>query len=93
MKNELSKSANIPHNVIIENKEKISITGVYDVRSFDDNEVILDTSGGNMSVCGEDLRVEKLSIESGEIVIEGCIFCIEYSEKDVRRESFWSKIF
>ena len=93
MKSELSKSPNMPHNVIIENKEKISITGVYDVRSFDENEVILVTSGGSMSVCGEDLRVEKLSVESGEIVIEGCILCIEYNEKDIRHESFWSKIF
>ena len=93
MKNEMPKNPNIPHNVIIEGREKISISGVLDVESFDENEILLETSCGSMAVVGEDMRVDKLSIETGDIVIEGRIVCIEYNDKKTGRQSLWSKLF
>mgnify|MGYP003287684556 CR=1 FL=1 len=58
-----------------------------------ENEIILETSQGIMLVSGEDMRIEKLSIEAGDAVIEGHIISIEYSEKDRRKENFWSRMF
>lgn len=93
MKNELMSKLDLPHNVIIEGREKISISGVIDVESFDENEILIETSIGNMCIVGEDMRVEKLSIETGDTVIEGRITCIEYNDRKTTREGFWSKIF
>lgn len=93
MKNDIANAANIPHNAIIEGREKLSITGVLDVESFDENEIIAETTRGTMIINGEDLRVEKLSIETGDAVIEGLVCCIEYNDRKTRKESFWSKIF
>ncbi len=93
MRNEMQTNTSLPHNIIIEGRKKLSISGVVDVESFDENEIILETSQGIMLVSGEDMRIEKLSIEAGDAVIEGHIISIEYSEKDRRKESFWSKMF
>ena len=93
MKNEMQNNTNIPHNIIVEGREKISISGVLDVESFDENEIVLETSRGDMIISGEDMRVEKLSIEAGDTIIEGHIMCIEYNDKIRKKEGFWSRIF
>lgn len=93
MKNDIPSTSNIPHNAIIEGREKLSITGVLDVESFDENEIIAETTRGAMIINGEDLRIEKLSIETGDAVVEGLVCCIEYSDKRGQKGSFWSKIF
>ena len=94
MKNELQTvNTGAPNNVIIEDRKRMSISGVLDVESFDENEISLNTTGGNIFVTGEDMRVERLSIETGDIVIEGYIICIEYSDKHRVKEGFWSRLF
>lgn len=94
MKNELQTvNTGVPNNVIIEDRKRMSISGVLDVESFDENEISLNTTGGNILVTGEDMRVERLSIETGDIVIEGFIICIEYSDKHRGKEGFWSRLF
>ena len=94
MKNELQTvNTGVPNNVIIEDRKRMSISGVLDVESFDENEISLNTTGGNILVTGEDMRVERLSIETGDIVIEGFIICIEYNDKQRRKEGFWSRLF
>lgn len=82
-------------NVILENREKLSISGVLDVLSFDDQIVILETELGLLTVKGDDLRINKLSIDTTEVIINGEIFNLGYSEKDVNQKSggIFSKIF
>lgn len=74
-------------NLILENREKLSITGVNDVLSFDDQIVILETGLGLLTIKGENLRINKLSIDSEEVLIEGEINNLAYSEKDVDKKS------
>ncbi|MGN1327895.1 MAG: sporulation protein YabP [Clostridia bacterium] len=78
---------NIIQNLILENREKLTITGVVDVLSFDDQIVIVDTQLGLLTVKGEDLRINKLSIDSSEVVIEGEIFNLGYSEENLSKKS------
>lgn len=82
-------------NVILENRRKLSISGVLDVLSFDDQIVILETELGMLTVKGEDLRINKLSIDTTEVVIEGIINNLSYSEKQDKKSSggFIGKIF
>ena len=68
-KNNINSS--IMQNVVLENREKLSISGVNDVLSFDDQIVILETQLGLLTIKGENLRINKLSIDSEEVVIEG----------------------
>lgn len=91
MKNEPYKQT--VHNVILEGRERVSISGVVDVESFDEQEIVMETCKGNLIITGEGLKVEKLSIETGDTIIEGNITGMEYSDKGSSKGSFWSKIF
>ena len=86
---------NVMQNVILENRSRLSITGVVDVLSFDDLIVILETELGLLTIKGENIKINKLSIDSSEVVIEGDIFSIAYSNQDVndRNSSFMKKLF
>ena len=95
-KNLPQNNSNIVQNLILENREKLTITGVVDVLSFDDQIVIVETQLGLLTVKGEDLRINKLSIDSLEVIIEGEIFSLGYSNEDIGRKnsgSLLGKIF
>jgi len=82
-------------NLILENRGKLSISGVLDVLSFDDQVVILETELGLLTVKGENIRINKLSIDTSEVIVEGMISSLNYSDKETEKNkgSFMSKIF
>ena len=82
-------------NIILENREKLSLSGILDVLSFDDQIIILETELGMLTVKGENLRINKLSIDTSEVVVEGDISSLAYNDKDFDKKSgsFLSKIF
>lgn len=88
-------SNTVIQNLVLENREKLSISGVLDVLSFDDQVVIVETELGLLNVKGENLRINKLSIDTSEVVVEGDICSMLYSEKDLDKKgsSFIGKIF
>ena len=90
-----SNNVNVMQNLILENRNKLSITGVLDVLSFDDQIVILETELGLLTVKGENIRINKLSLDSSEVTIDGEIYQLAYSEKDTMEKSggFLNKIF
>ena len=91
----LNNNTNIVQNLILENRNKLNISGVLDVLSFDDQIVILETELGLLTVKGENLRINKLSIDTSEVIIEGEIISLTYNTKDYNKknESFLGKIF
>lgn len=83
-------------NLILENREKLSISGVLDVLSFDDQVVMVETELGLLTIKGENLKINKLSIDTSEVIVEGDISSLNYSEKDLNKDkggSLISKIF
>ena len=83
-------------NVVLENRKKLSISGVKDVLSFDDRMVNLDTDLGMLTVKGEDIRINKLSLDTTEVVIEGNISSLIYNDRQMKgqkEESLLGKIF
>ena len=91
-----SQITNVLQNIILENREKLSISGVLDVLSFDDQIVILETELGLLTVKGENLRINKLSLDTAEVIVDGEIYNLGYSEKDLEKKSgggLLSKIF
>ena len=78
---------NIVQNLVLENRGNLSVSGVLDVLSFDDQIVIIETELGLLTIKGEDLRINKLSIDTSEVVVEGDIYNMGYSEKDTEKKS------
>lgn len=91
----MTNTMNIIQNLVLENREKLSISGVLDVLSFDDQVVIVETELGLLTIKGENLRINKLSIDTSEVIVEGEIHNLSYSENDVDKKSsgFLNKIF
>lgn len=69
-----------PHNVIMENRKRVALTGVLDIDSFNEQGVIVLTELGVLIVKGADLRINKLSVESGDVSIEGEINSLTYTD-------------
>jgi sporulation protein YabP len=92
------KKVNKPkiQNIIIENREKLSVTGVVDVESFNDECVIVDTDLGVLIIKGDDLHISKLNLDNSELNIEGDIISCEYSDNEGSKSKgsgFWGKMF
>lgn len=90
-----SQAKEVTQNIIMENRRKLSISGVDDVDSFDEEEIVLFTDIGTLNIKGEDLHINKLSVESGEVTVEGEINSLSYSddEKGSRSTGILSRIF
>ena len=80
-------------NVFMENREKIKITGVSDVISFDDNFVEAETELGNMLIRGEKLKIEKLNLDEKELSLNGYIFSCEYAEVKKTGKNIFTRMF
>ena len=90
-----SINTNVIQNLILENREKLSVSGVVDVLSFDDQVVMIETELGLLTVKGNNLRINKLSIDTSEVIVEGEISYLAYSESNSEKNSgsLLSKIF
>jgi len=85
--------ADLPHNIIMENRSKISISGVENAESYNETEIILHTSKGILVIRGEAMNLSKLNLDSGEITVNGRITVIEYVEPKQSGGSLLSRLF
>ncbi len=82
-----------PHHVVIENRQSLTVSGVEDVGRFDETTIELTTSQGTMVVTGEDLHIEKLSLDGGDLKVEGHVDAISYEDDGTERGGFLSRLF
>lgn len=81
-------------NILVEDRNKVTITGVEQVGSFNDNTIVLKTIKGGMVIKGENLNVDKLNLDDGNVRISGIINGINYVDKDSSQKgNFIGKIF
>ena len=80
------------HNLILENRKRMSVTGVERVDSFDEGEISMFTTGGILYVRGTDLHMDKLDLDAGDLIITGLVTDISYEEV-AKTSSLWSKLF
>lgn len=83
----------MPHTVILENRKSMTISGVEDVDSFDEQTIIIYTDLGELTVRGSDLHINRLSIEIGELALEGNIESLAYTDNQPKQTGFFSKVF
>ena len=84
------------HKLHMEDRNRLDMTGINDVISFDLNKVVLESDYGAVVIKGDDLHVSKLSVEKGELAVDGKIFAIEYSEINSyanKKESLMTRLF
>lgn len=81
-------------SLILDNREKLSVSGVIDVESFNDESIITITDLGALIIRGAGLHINKLNLESNELVVEGDIYSLEYTDGDyAKSKSFFGKMF
>lgn len=78
--NEERKKPRIPHTIIMENRASISLTGVKDMGSFDEQSVVLYTDYGEIHLRGSKLHINKLSLDTNEVDIDGEIEAVIYTQ-------------
>ena len=71
----------VPHRVSLEGRNKLSVSGVKDVESFDETMIVLVTSRGILQVCGENLHLQMLNLEGGQVAVDGMIDSMIYEEE------------
>ena len=90
------KAGSPSHKVILDGRKEATLTGVKDVLSFDLHEVLLETDAGMLSIKGNDLHVSRLSLDRGEVDIDGMVDSFIYSQSPAtgkRGESLFSRLF
>ncbi len=69
-----------PHELRLDSRSRLSVSGVREVESFDENAVVLNTVGGLLIVRGENLQLQALSIDGGQVSVHGMIDTLSYQE-------------
>lgn len=85
----------LAHNLILEDRKRLSISGVNDIDSFDEERVLLHTQGGLLEIRGEGLHIDLLDVDSGEVTMNGTVHALLYQADETRKtaHSFWTRLF
>lgn len=79
------------HNLILEDRKRLTLTGVLSVDNFDDNSVILKTNLGTLSIRGEKLNISEFSAQTGQAMVLGNVFALVYTNDSAG--GFFSRLF
>jgi len=80
------------HNLSMENRKQLTLSGVEEVQSFDEKEIILMTSCGMLVIRGEGLTISRLSVDSGDVSVQGMVSSLSYAEV-APSGSLWTRLF
>ena len=80
------------HKLSLENRSRMRLSGVEDVTGFDESLVLLSTSMGELTIRGQELHIEKIDLEQGQLELQGKIQELSY-EDNARTGSLWSRLF
>ena len=81
------------HSIIVENRRKIIITGVKDVESFNENDIVIITHSGALRVRGKNFEIGKISVDTGDLEMSGEVVSLHYSDNDRTPNNVITKLF
>lgn len=83
------------HGIRIDNRRTAVITGVKDVVAFDAGEVLLETVQGTLTIKGEQLHISRLTLDKGEVDVDGMVDSMVYSDSVAKKgsESLLGRLF
>ena len=93
MSYEAGGSRTLYHQLQLDGRERLTVSGVEDVERFDENAIVMSTCVGTLIITGENLHIGKLSLEGGELKVEGRIDSLEYEEDAPVSGGFFSRLF
>ena len=79
-----------PHKLTLNERKSLTMTGVTEVLRFEETAVVLETALGLLTVQGQDLKLKTLSLEGGQVAVDGQIFALVYEEP--REDSLWQRL-
>jgi len=83
-----------PHRLVLEERGSLSVTGVEEVERFDEAEIVMATVRGTLVVRGTGLHIEKLSLDGGELKVEGNVDSLTYEDEGGGdRTGFFARLF
>lgn len=85
----MAEEKTIPHKLILDCRKALAITGVAEVISFDENVVVLKTHMGQLTVHGSQLQLKSLTLDGGQVAVEGQICALVYEEP--RKSGTWRR--
>ena len=80
------------HHVVLEDREQLTISGVEEVESFDETTILLTTARGDLEIQGEGLHIEKLSLDGGDLKVEGPVSALIYQSERRERGGLLSRL-
>ena len=83
----------MPHRLELNNRERLTVSGVEDVARFDETGIVMTTSAGTLVVTGEGLHIGKLSLDGGELQVDGRIDSVTYEDDGLAAGGFFSRLF
>ena len=81
------------HRLELTGRERLTVSGVEDVERFDETGIVMSTGAGMLVVTGEGLHIDKLSLDGGELHVDGRIDSISYEEGGGERGGFFQRLF
>ena len=81
-----------PHSLSMEGRRRLSISGVEDVESFDEQQIVMRTSEGGLVICGTELSVSRLSVETGDVSVQGHVTELCYTEPAGERRGLLARL-
>lgn len=82
-----------PHTMVVEDRKRLSVSGVTDVESFDEETVALATELGELLIHGYDLHINRIDVESGDLSLEGEIISLTYTDNQPQTSGFFGRLF
>ena len=91
--NDYNSMPQTAHRLELTGREHLTVSGVEDVERFDETGIVMSTSAGTLVITGEDLHIGKLSLDGGELHVDGRVDSVSYEDDGAGRGGFFSRLF
>lgn len=82
----------MPHQITLDGRSSLIVTGVEEVESFDESTIVMVTTKGTLVVRGDQLHIEKLSLDGGDLRVEGAVDSLAYEDDGREKGGFLSRL-
>ncbi len=87
------KQIAMPHHIVVEDRKMVTVSGVTDVESFDEQAVVLMTDQGELLIKGFGMHINKIDVAAGDLSLEGEIYSLEYTDNQPAGGGFLGRLF
>lgn len=84
---------NREHHLTLSDRKRLTLSGVTEVLRFEDTVALFDTTDGRLTIRGENLRVESMDVEAGNVILKGVVCALGYAGDSDRKNGIFGKLF